>query len=57
MLVVARHIVQQKCLSMMKEQDPAEHVVMAEISDEVRITARVAHGDAEVMIVATLIIR
>jgi hypothetical protein len=57
MAIVPTGIVQQHCFGMIEEQHAAEHIVAAEVADEIRPRTGVTRGDAEVMVGITGILR
>ena len=56
-LVAPTGVVEQERLRMMEQKDPAEHVAVAHIAHTFRMAAGVSHGQAEMMIPITLVLR
>jgi hypothetical protein len=55
-LILAARIVDEECFRVMKEKNPAQHILPTPVSDEFRVTPRVPHRNPEMMVAATDII-
>ena len=55
-LILAARIVHEKGFRVMKEENPAQHIILAAIPDELRMAPRIAHRNTEMVIAPTDII-
>ena len=49
-LIIAARIVDKERFRVMKEENPAQHILLAPVSDELRVAARIPHRDTEMVI-------
>ena len=56
MLIFAAYIVDEERLCVMKEKNPAEHILPASVPDELRMASRISHRNTEMMIAAANIV-
>jgi hypothetical protein len=49
-LILVARIVDKKCFCVMKEKHPAQHILMASISDEFRMAPRIPHRNTEMVV-------
>ena len=56
-LVVPTGVVEQERLRMVEQEDPAEHVAVTDVAHTFRMAAGISHGQAEMMIPITLVLR
>lgn len=52
-LIVTARIVDEECFCVMKEENPAQHILPTLISHEFRMAPRVSHRNAEMVVCTT----
>ena len=56
MLVIPTGVVEKHGLGMMEQQDPAQHIAVAEVPDAFGMASRISHGQSKVMISVTYVL-